>query len=131
MNNQFINLKNPHIILMSYRLLYDFGAYEFLSEFLYYSKFYFSKEDERKEVILELIEYALSKNKIIISKGYSDKKGIEVKYTDKNYSELVSKIDKLWLNFNNPDETLIWYLYQIDYTSEWKNELKKLNLWTE
>lgn len=132
MNINELNISETHTLFVLYKLIYSPSSYEFVSELSYHSKDYFKNGNSHKKSIISILVFALSSNKIIVERVLMNQsREIEKVYKKSNYKEFISILEEDWSKFINSDEVKIWYSYQINYTSEWKDELRKLSLWAD
>ena len=119
-----INEENLNTIPKMFNLLYQKGSYEFLSELIYYSKFYYFKnENLRKKAVISILIFAISSRKIIVEEVGENNKTSKI-YNHSNYRELIEIVKNKWEQFKDHDGALLWYSYQLNYSKRWEAQLK-------
>jgi hypothetical protein len=127
-----INIKNIYVINILNRLLYQPSSYEFISEIIYHTKFHFENEEQHRTSIVSLLSFSIANNIIVVEKVENNKeRKIKKIYESNVLEDFILILNNNWNKFNDSNNKDIWYSFQINYTEEWKIELKKLNLWTE
>ena len=124
-NKKYSN--TTHVLNILYIVLYRTGN-EFVKEIIDSASNCIKEDrDYIKTIVLDILEYALSTDKIKIRTNFTDRDVKE--YNSNNYKEILSLLEEEWEALITERNYKYHYGYFIYFTDSWKKELAKIGLW--